>query len=330
MRLAGWLAPTAMALSMLPGEALGQAPTFARLRPGSYAEVEVLDLERNSWRTVYRTPTGWATGLSVGPDGARMALLSWTRGTVSGHDYLVPPASELVVVDTTGRVIAPPVARVQRYAWCGATCIVYITGEYEESHYNFGPDGVGQLDIAAGKAGALPAPSTPIGITWASFDSAAYIKNLPQRGEAYIYRLELAKRTLQPTSFKDHVFSPSGRYYIYDGEFTDTLVIYETRTNTPVELESFRREALLIGWASPREDILLAIRRPPPRPRPSGRPRLRVKKPGEDQKEVLYKLYDLSSRRVRGTLTGYLGLWVGPPYVYLLGGRDGYQVAEVR
>jgi hypothetical protein len=331
MTWAGMVALIASAaLTSLGPRGHAQTPTFARLRPGSFTEVEILDFQRSSWRMVYRLPTGWLTALSVGPDGSRMALLAWTEGTAAGHDYVVPPASRLIVIDMAGHMIAPPVARVQRYAWCGAGCIVYITGEDEESHYDFRPEGMGKLDIATGKASALPSPPTPIGITWASFDSAAYIKNLPRPGEGFIYRLDLVALTLEPTSFKDHVFSPTGRYYIYEGEFTDTLVIYDRRTNEPVDLESFRREALIIGWASPREDILLAVRRPPPRPRPVGRPRPTVKKAGEDEKEVLYKLYDLSTRRVGRSMTGYLGRWVGSPYTYLLGGSGGYQVAEIR
>lgn len=317
---------TAIALSTPNGRLVGQTVTFARIQTNN--SIEILDLESRTWRKVYRSPT-WITELSVGPSSDRLAFLAWREGVIEGHDYVIPPASELIVIDTTGKVLALRVANVQRYAWCGSSCILYITGEYEESHYNFRPQGIGILDIKTGKTRDLPSPSTPIGITWAAFDSAAYIKNLPPPGEAFIYRLDLAALTLEPTRLKDHVFSPTGRYYLYDGEFTDTLVVYETGTNQPVDLESFRRGALLIGWASAREDVLLAVRRPPPRPRPVGRPRLRVKRPGEDEKEAMYKLYDLSTRRVRQTMMGYLGRWVGPPYAHLLGHAGGYEAAGV-
>jgi hypothetical protein len=238
------------------------------------------------------------------------------------------PSSELVVIDTNGNVLAPGIPQVQRYAWCGASCIVYITGLYEESHWNFQPWGVGMLDLRTGVNRSLPGPPTPRGVTWASYDSAVYIKNRPRPGEALIYRLDLATLRLEPTNLHDHVFSPTGRYYLHDGEWTDTLVVYETRTNRPVDLESFRREGIIIAWASPREDLLLAVRRPPPRLPPYGRPR--VKKPGEDEKPVLYKLYDLSSGRIRGTVMGYLGRWVGPPYAHLLGRGDEYEAVGIR
>lgn len=298
-----WTAPPAVA----------QTGTFARLWPGNY--VEILDLETNSWRRVYQSPAWSTNGLSVGPGGDRIALLAWKEGVVKGHDYAVPPASELVVIDTAGRMRAAPVAQVQRYAWCGARCIVFLTGQYEESHYNFRPDGLGVLDLATGKTRSLPAPTTPIGITWASFDSAAYVKNLPQRGEAYIYRLDLARDSLTPTVLEDHLFSPTGRFYLQDRWDTDTLVLYDTRTNTPVDIEGFRRGASVLGWVSATEDLLLAVKRPPPRRRALGltddRPRLRVKDPNEVEPYVRYMVYDLAKRRVRSAVLGHLKDWSG-------------------
>jgi hypothetical protein len=55
-----------------------------------------------------------------------------------------------------------------------------------------------------------------------------------------------------------------------------------------------------------------------------------VKKPGEDEKPVLYKLYDLSTGQIRGTVTGYLGRWVGPLYAHLVGRADGYEAVGIR
>lgn len=313
--LIAWAGP----MSFVAAPLHAQAPTVARLQPpGKF--VEVLDLERNSWRMVYRSPAAWMTALSVGPNGGRMALLSWTEGTTSGHDYVNPPASKLIVIDTAGQVIAPPVPQVQRYAWCGATCIVYITGQDEETHYDFRPEGLGMLEIRTGKTRVLPSPSTPIGITWASFDSATYVKNLPRPGEGFIYRLDLAALTLEPTPLKDHVFSPTGRYYLYQGEFTDTFVVYDRRTNIPVDIEPFRRGALLLGWASPREDLVLAVQRPPARKGPVGRPR--PKPMGVKEPYVWYKLYDLSTHRVRQVIKGHLRDWSGPGNLRMIE-RDG-------
>lgn len=297
-----------------------QTPTFARLWPHNL--VQVLQLKENAWRTIHRSPSWSTNDLSVGPGGDRIAMLSWTEGTVAGHGYVVAPASQLTVIDTAGRVIAPPVPQVQRYAWCGARCIVFLTGIYEESHYGFGPRGSGMLDLSTGRTRSMPTPTTPIGITWASFDSSAYVKNLPGPGEAYIYRLDLVRRALEPTALKDHLFSPTGRYYFLDGEFTDTLVVYETKTNTPVDIEGFRRGAIVLGWVSAREDLLLAVKRPPPRPRPKGRPRIRVRDPNEIQPYVLYMVYDLAARRVRHAVVGHLKEWPGSGNLRLVE-RDG-------
>jgi hypothetical protein len=293
--------------------AAAQTSTFARLWPGNF--VEVLDLQRNSWRRVYQSPAWSTNGLSVGPGGDRIAMLAWKEGTVKGHDYAEAPASTLVVIDTTGRVVAPGVPQVQRYAWCGARCIVYLTGIYEETDAGFRPNGVGRLDLATGKTRPLPSPPTPIGITWASFDSAAYVKNNPDVGESYIYRLDLARDSLAPTKLEDHLFSPTGRYYLVDAFDTDTLVLYDTRTNTPVDIEGFRRGAIVLGWVSAGEDLLLAVKRPPPRRRALGltdaRPRLRVKDPNKVDPYVRYMVYDLVARRVRSAVLGHLQDWSG-------------------
>lgn len=301
-----------------------QTHTFARLWPHNL--VQILHLKENAWRTIYRSTSWSINALSVGPGGDRIALLGWTEGTVAGHDYTVPPASELIVIDTTGHVIAPSVAQVQRYDWCGARCIAFLTGQYEESHYGFSPQGVGVLDLATGKTRSLPSPTTPIGITWASFDSAVYVKNLPRRGEAYIYRLDLARCALEPTELKDYLFSPTGRYYLEDGEFTDTLIVHDMRTNAPVDIEDFRRGAIVLGWVSAREDLLLAVKRPPPGPRPIGRPRIRVRDPNKIQPYVLYMVYDLNARRVRHSVVGHLKDWPGSGKLRLVERDSLYQM----
>jgi hypothetical protein len=295
--------------SLMAGSLRAQIPTFGRLWPGNY--VEILELQRNTWRRVYQSPAWSTTALSVSPDGGRIALLAWAEGKV---------VSELVVIDTAGRVLAPGVPQVQRYDWCGATCIVYLTGLYDESHYGFRYGAVGMLDIGSGETRSLPSPTTPIGILWLDFDSSAYVKNLPRRGEAYIYRLDLAHRKLEPTRLHDHVFSPTGRYYLYEGEFTDTLVVYDTRTNTPVDIETFRRGSIPLGWVSAREDLLLAVKRPPPRRGPLGRPRPRD--PKEVQPYVLYRVYDLPRRVVRDSVVGHLKDWAGSGNLRLVE-RDG-------
>ena len=266
----------------------------------------------------------------MAPSGDRLAFLAWKQGVVSGHDYVVPPAPTLMIIDTAGQTLAS-VAEVQRYAWCGPTCVVYITGRYEESHFGFRPHGMGLLNVATGETTALPAPPYPIGLTWAAFDSAAYVKNRPRRGEASIYRLEIGAGEIRPTAFKDHLFSPTGRYYLYRPDLADTLVVYETRTNAPLDIPDLRGGTNVVGWASSSRDILLTIRRDPaqtsdrdrqvrPRPRP---------RTGEAPLQT-YQLYDLPNRRALAPVKGRLGEYAAPDHIRVLDRGDEYQVLDVQ
>src|SRR5688572_10777637 len=95
-------------------------PTFARVE--ALKSVEILDLRRRAWQRVYQV-SGWATVLTVGPSNDRLAFLSWTERATSDSDS--PRLdSELIVIDTAGRVLPSRVKQVQRYAWCGPGCLV--------------------------------------------------------------------------------------------------------------------------------------------------------------------------------------------------------------
>lgn len=316
----------AIAIALPGGPLAGQAaPTFARLEARS--SVEILDLQRQVWRPIYKARE-WATAVSVGPSNDRLALLNWTEEPASPGSDSPRRTSELVVIDTTGRVLSSKVKQVQRYAWCGSDCLVYITGVREESHIGFIPQGIGMLSLTTGQATKLPAPSTPIAITWAAFAGAAYVKNWPRPGEALIYKLNPRAATLEPTPFLDHLFSPTGRYYLHEREFTDSLIVYETRTNAPVNMDQFRREAIVLGWASPSEDVLLAIKRPPRRTGPDGPPlaKVKIKAAGSQEPQATYKLYDVARARVRTTVKGHLGSWAAPDNKFLVRSGTHYQV----
>jgi hypothetical protein len=303
-------------------------PTIARLQPGN--QVEVLEARSNRWLRIYRSSEWGTTALSVAPSGDRLALLAWKPGVISGHEYAVPPAPTLTIIDRAGRTLAA-IAQVQRYAWCGPTCVVYITGRYEESHFGFGPDGMGMLNVTTGVTTALPAPPHPIGVTWAGFDSAAYVKNRPRGGEASIYRLDIGAKEIRPTAFKDHLFSPTGRYYLHRPELTDTLVVYETRTNAPLDLPDLRGGANVLGWASSSRDILLTIRgdssHTAKRDRPV-RPRPRTRT--VETRLQTYQLYDLPNRRALGSLTGRLGEYAAPDHIRVLERGGEYQVLDTQ
>jgi hypothetical protein len=296
------------------------APTFARVE--ALKSVEILDLRRHAWQRVYQV-AGWVTVLTVGPSNDRLAFLSWSEQATSDSDSprLV---SELIVIDTAGRVLPSMVKQVQRYAWCGPGCLVYITGQEREGEVGFTPDGLGMLDVATGRTTRLPAPTYPIAIIWAAFDGAAYVKNSSPPGEARIYKLDLAARTLEPTPLLDHVFSPTGRYYLHDREYSGSLAVYQTKTNKPVNLDSLRREAIVLQWASPTEDVLLTVKRPPRRIRAKARPT--PKKPGDREPEATYRLYDVARRRIRATVTGHLRSWAASNNRILVQRGSQYQV----
>jgi hypothetical protein len=303
------------------------APTFARLQPDN--TVELLDLQEGTWRRIFRSSAWGLTGLSIAPSGSRLALLSWTEGVVSGYDYTVPPSPELVVIDTTGRVLAS-VPKVQRYDWCGASCIVYITGEYDETDIGFRPAGIGMLDVAAGDIRSLPAPPHPIGITWGAFDSTAYVKNAPREGEARIYRIDPRTRTLSPTELKDHLFSPTGRYYLHRPLLADSLVLYETHSNSPVDLSKLRRQAKPLGWASSTEDLLLTLRTGRSKAvMPERRTAPKPLKPG-DAPEETYELYRVPDGRTLGRVKGHLREWSGPDHRRLVQQGGNYKVLDGR
>jgi hypothetical protein len=299
-----------MALASLPLAPLAaQAKTtFARVE--EYKAVEVLDLQRRTWRKVFQVPV-WATALTVAPSNDRLAFLSWTERQPTQGDT-PERRSELVVIDLAGKVLGPRVEQVQRYAWCGSDCLVFITGQREEGHLGFNPEGIGMLSLRTSQVTAMPAPRTPIGISWAPFDRSAYVKNWPGLGEAQIYKLDLASRTLTATPLLDYKFSPTGRYYLYDAEMTDTLVVVETKTNVPVNLDRLRREKILIGWASPSEDVLLTLNRPPRRTTPRDRPRAKPKELDEREADVTYQLYDVARSRMQATVKGVLRNWSAP------------------
>lgn len=319
----------AISLAVVPLAPLAaqREPIFARVE--KYKAVEVLDLQRRTWRQVFEAPV-WATALTVAPSNDRLAFLSWTERQPTQGDT-PERRSELVVIDLAGKVLGPKVEQVQRYAWCGSDCLVFITGQKEEGHLGFSPDSVGMLSLRTSQVTAMPAPPTPIGISWAAFDRSVYVRNWPGPGEAQIYKLDLGNRTLTATPLLDYRFSPSGRYYLYEGDLADTLVVVETRTNAPVNLDRLRGKKILIGWASPDEDVLLTLKRPPRRMTPRDRPRAKPKELDGREADVTYQLYDVARARTQATVKGVLRRWAAPDNKLLVQrGRDFYIIGSGR
>jgi hypothetical protein len=315
--------------AVLYGGSLGaqQKPVFARIRPDN--TVELLQLEKKSWRDIYHAPGSSASALSTSPSGARVAFLSWTKGTFIGHEYDVLPAAELVVIDTAGRTIAS-IPNVQRYDWCGPACVIYITGLYQETDIGFDPTGVGMIDLTTRTRTELPAPPHPIGIRWGPHDGAAYIKSAPEHGEPPIFRVDLQTGALSRTELKDHLFSPTGQYYVHRPHFQDSLQVYETRSNTPVDISKLLRQAKPIGWAAVNDDVLLAIRRNPARAvKAQGRRFPAPLKPDSIPEET-YQLYRLSDARVVAQVKARLGPGAGPADFHVVQQGGSYKVLEQR
>jgi hypothetical protein len=112
---------------------------------------------------------------------------------------------------------------------------------------------------------------------------------------------------VSPTELKDHLFSPTGRYYLHRPHFTDSMIVYNTRSNTQVDISKLVREAKPIGWAPVNDDVLFAVRRRPAKAvKPAGRVRLRLLKPGDIAEET-YQLYRVSDARVLGQVKARLG-----------------------
>lgn len=322
-----WMMASAVALiSAGATEVIAQTPLFARLQPGNI--IEVFDPQHAAWRSVYHS-TGWSVSdLTVSPGNDRLAFLAWTEGVVGEHDYATLPHSELTVIDTAGRVTFAGLRDVQRYTWCGRACLAYIKGQYEESHDGFRPQAVGAADLVTGVDTPLPSPPFPIALAWADFDKAIYLKNRPREGEPVVYRLDLSTRLLQSTTLRDIRFSPSGRYYLHKPDLADSLLVYETRSNMPVDVSRFRREASLLEWGSPNEDLVLAVRRTRPRTDHGAPPVVKRRKPGEPVPEATYLLYDVESGRTRRTAKGLIGQWVGSDHRHLVQHGGDYQVLD--
>jgi hypothetical protein len=145
-----------------------------------------------------------------------------------------------------------------------------------------------------------------------------------------MYRFDVATGALTPGRVHDIHFSPDGRYYLSWplelGFGMDSVKLYQTRTNSPVDISSFLRTAQPIGWAGPAGDVLLAVRRVPPPPRrPGERPRPRPIQPS-DIRPQRYLLYRVPDGRVLAEEQGFLHEPAGPADRRLVRQGEKYKV----
>jgi hypothetical protein len=267
----------------------------------------------------------WSThGLSVSPAGRLVGIIETEEGQLEGSRYRVPPRSELLLLDTTGAINTRVAADVQRYVWCGDTCLAYIVGDYAESEIGFVPRGAFIRDLTTGQVTPLSELAGPVGVTWAAFDSSLYFKVAGLSGGPVIYRYHVSTRTLSPTPFRDHNFSLSGRYYLHFPDAGDpTLRLYDSGRNQELSLRDINRIGTPVRWLASGPDQLLLLKAPTT-PDTVGTQRGRmsiVRLRPLDESE--YAIYDLAGRKVVRTIRGRIPRWSAPDDIVpvVTGGR---------
>jgi hypothetical protein len=287
---------------------------FVRIVPGN--RVQLIDGGRTV-REIYRSPAWHAADAELEPGGRRVALLEWNE--TPGSQEL-----ELIVIQESGRIEARPARSVQRYVWCGAGCLAYITGRYREGRDGFVPDGLHHLDLTTGVSSPIRGVPYPVELHWAEFDNALYVRTrVPGQGER-VMRYDLRTRILTGTALKSVRLSPTGRYYIYRPPLSDTVMVLRTEDNTEVPLEKLRRGADLMQWAGGDSDLLLAVKHEPRRAG-SSTGMLSVVT-GEMNPPLTYLLYDIARRRVVRSERGRLTTWNSPRNERLLETASGLQI----
>src|SRR3989442_701206 len=176
--------PTLAALAQL--SLISENPALAAQSPGSKTGffgridhghvVELVDPVAGTAKAIYSSSRWMAKDLSISPTGGYLGMLEMDSGVVQGVSYRIPPRAELIVLDTTGAVLHRVASSVQRYAWCGPSCLVYVLGTDDETDMGFHPTGAEVSDFSSGVRKALPGPPWPYGVFFAPFDGSVYLK----------------------------------------------------------------------------------------------------------------------------------------------------------
>src|SRR3989454_11117454 len=228
----------------------GQVPpkdavvVFAQLRPAAKA-VDVLNPVTGATRTVYRS-TRWATrDLTVSPTGVYLGLLELDAGIVEGHQYRVSPRSELIVLDTNGLVVQRIARDVQRYAWCGSSCLVCVLGRSDETDLGFRPIGAAMSDFVTGQRTSFAGPPWPYEVAWGAFDSSVYLSYPGPGGSREIFRFPLPEGPLTLTGHRDLLFSFDGTFYLSSaGDPGERPRVYSSQTDREVGLSDLDKLGL--------------------------------------------------------------------------------------
>jgi len=299
---------------------------FAQLSPAAKT-VHLMNPETGASRTIYRS-TRWGTrDLTVSPTGAYFGLLEIDAGIVEGHQYRVSPRSELIVLDTNG-VVAQKIARdVQRYAWCGSSCLVYVVGGSDETDLGFRPSGAAISDFVTGQRTSFAGPPWPYEVAWGAFDSSVYLSYPGPGGSREIFRFPLPAGPLTLTGHRDLVFSFDGTFYLSSAGDPDARPrVYSSKTDREVGFSDLDKLGIPVQWL-PSGGSDLLIRPSVPVQKPSGPPDPRkpfvFTRDMPPPNDVNYVVYNVGARRVVRTLRGRFPQFSSPHDVvpFISGGR---------
>ncbi len=269
---------------------------FARLAGNS---VMLIDPHTGTEHRVYQSDAEGMADLKISPGEEYLSFIEMR--VPAGKQY---PLTNLIVITPEGDRVVAVDRSVQRYVWCGRACVACIAGEYREGGLGFTPTSAFTYDVHTGRERLIVGTLAPYDLTWATFDSAVYLKSISPGSGVQVFRYDPRAASLTATPFKDFGFSPSGRYYLQArGEESDSTRLYETTSNRQVTLP---KSALLgdpAGWAFERGDFLLIARQ-------HKADSAAVMMRRQSAPEITYTIYDVASHRVVREFSGRLAPWV--------------------
>jgi hypothetical protein len=158
--------------------------------------------------------------------------------------------SRLLVLSLEGELRAS-ISGVRRYAWDpSGRQIVYVSGTYTEE--GFSTTGTWIYGIDTGQAARIHSGGTDV--QWATWDGNIYIYDPANADDPEIRVLRFEPRTqeLVPTSHQGIYFAPDGEHYYRQGSEGAAVELFQTGTDTRVDLD------LSIQLAGQTRDALFA------------------------------------------------------------------------
>ena len=300
--LIGVLAAAAGAgVVLASGRASQSASLFAQL--GTDNTVQLVDPTSGAAKPIYKSSADWMYSLTISPAQAYLAFIEVKRGGFDTPEADGVPRNRLAIITREGLVAVRVDQDVQRYAWCGENCVVFLKGEFHEGGVGFTPAGAFQFEVTSGRSTAISGLPDPFEVTWAVFDSALYFKTL---GRTRVYRYKIATRELSETPYRDIGFSPSGRYYLNARSDEDARPrLYESKSNREVPLPEPQAYGEPSGWVFGHGDFLLLSRS-----QAESQGKLATGVAAGRVGSVEHSVYDVTARRVVRKIIGDIPSWI--------------------